>query len=200
MKRSLRLAHPRPGKIKADELDCIRLLDMPVHGGTLANQLVYLACVAGDDVGLHAGSQPFNTGDVVTRYGDLRRSQRTHSSDPSHSRRSGTPQTVLDGLPGANRINRGDLAFRRVQAALPPHERVHLGPHVWVPGWQKKIIVHGGIGYMANTSLNPAKHNVRLKRVAVAGFLDNQLLLATRHIAPHEEIISPYNNTDLRCT
>jgi hypothetical protein len=67
-------------------------------------------------------------------------------------------------------------------------------------GGKKEMIVHGGVGYMANTSLNPAKHNVRLKRVAVAGFLDNQLLLATRHIAPHEEIISPYNNTDLRCT
>jgi hypothetical protein len=200
MKRSLRLGHPRPGKIKADELDCIRLLDMPVHGWTLANQLVYLSCVAEDNVGLHAGSQPFNTGDVVSRYGDLRRSQRTHNSETSHSRRSGTPQAVIDGLPGANRIDRGDLAFRRVQAALPPHERVHLGPYVWVPGWQKEMIVHGGVGYMANTSLDPTKHNVRLKRVTVAGFLDNQLLVATRHIAAHEEIISPYNNTYLRCT
>jgi hypothetical protein len=200
VKRSLRLAHPRPGKLKADEGECIRLLAMPDHGGTLANGLVYLSTVHVTSVGLHAGSQSFNTGDVVTRYCDVRRSQRTHNSDPSHGRRSGTPQEILEGLPFANRIDRGDSAFRLAQIALPPQDRIHLGPYAWLPGGQQDIIINGGVGYMANTNIDPTKHNVRLHQVPVAGFLDTQLLVATRPIAAHEEIISPYNNTDPLCT
>ena len=171
---------------------------MPVHGGTLLNERVYLACVSVNSVGLFAGS-PLHTEEIVTRYADFRRDQRTHEGDTSYGRRSGTPLTLLDGLPGAHRIGRGDHAFRQAQAALPPHARTHLGPGHWVPRWQQDIIINGGIGYMANTSLDPSAHNVRVKRVSVGGFLDTQVFVATRPIAEHEEIICPYNNTDLCC-
>jgi hypothetical protein len=151
-----------------------------------------------DSVGLHAGRLSKQGADVV-RYGDIRRGQICHSGSPSHTRRSGTPQTLLDGLPLADRIDRGDLAFGQAQAALPPHERAHLWPYCWLPPWQQRLVTHGGVGYMANISLDSAVHNVRLKRVSIIGFLDSQVLVATRDILPHEEIISPYNNTDSEC-
>ena len=198
MRRSLRLAHPRPGTIEPDELHCIKRLRLPVHGGTLLNGRVYLTIASIESVGLFAGAL-FGTGEPVTRYCDFYRDERTHSGDTSHGRRSGTPGVILEGMLGATRIGRGDLAFRRAQSVLPPQDRVHLGPGAWVPQWQHDIIVNGGIGYMANTSLDRSKHNVRIQRVTVAAFLDTQVLVAIRPIAPHEEIISPYNNTDMRC-
>ena len=165
----------------------------------MENEGVYLAHVHADSVGLHAG-RLFRQGEDVVRYGDLRRDQACHSGSPSHTRRSGTPQTLLDGLPLADRIDRGDLVFRQLQAALPPQQRAHLRPYTWLPAWQQKLVTHGAVGFMANTTLDTAIHNVRTKRVSVIGFLDSQVLVATRDILPHEEITSPYNNTDSECT
>jgi hypothetical protein len=67
------------------------------------------------------------------------------------------------------------------------------------PGVLPEMLMHSGLGYLSNTGDKAAHNNVRI--VDQAPRKDGlgtawMFLVATRTIAAHEEILSPYNNWD----
>jgi hypothetical protein len=189
MKRAKRLAHARPVKLKEAEV-----LHLELPGGTLNNGQVYAAVNNDSEPGLHAGIQ-FEFGMVVTAYCHVVRDV-CDVKVTNYARRTGVPGLLMDGLGPAQRMFRGSDSFRQKQQKLDIKDRQHLFPAVWVPRKESDTIKAGGLGWMANTSLNKSQHNVKLVPHIVSKLLTVQLLVATRRILVNQEVLSPYNNTD----
>jgi hypothetical protein len=169
-------------------------LDLP--GGTINNGQVY--CAIDDSTvpmaALYAGID-FEDGECVTAYCPVMRDVSVVQVT-THTRRSGTPGQVQDGLPLSQLVFRGSARFRLQQQLLNIRDRAHLMPGVWVSRKDANVIKGGGIGWMANTRLDKRQHNVKLVPHRVSNLLTVQLLVATKRILAHKEILSPYNNHD----
>jgi hypothetical protein len=66
----------------------------------------------------------------------------------------------------------------------------------WVNRHIKRFINNTGVGYFANSSTDASQINVKLVPVQIGDGLSTKILVATRDIQPHEEILSPYKNHD----
>ena len=169
-------------------------LDLP--GGTINNDKVY--CAINDRTvpmsALYTGID-LEFGECVTAYCPVT-SDVFDIKIKTHTRRSGVPGRLHDGLALSQRLFRGDASFRQEQSLLDIKDRTHLLPAVWVPRKEVDVINGGGLGWLANTTLDKSQHNVKLVPYIVSKLVTVQLLVATRRILVNEEIISPYNNHD----
>lgn len=140
------------------------------------------------------------SGEVVTTYGGSLRAAHEVRAEPSshhtHTRVIPGSLFVRDGRPYSLLFDRSEINEME-EYRKPPSERTPVRPKH--PNADiMSCILQGGAGYMTNTGPRSC-HNVKV--IDVDRRKDKMgaaciFLVATRDIEKHEEIFSPYNNTD----
>lgn len=191
---------------------CSKYTACMASAGTLENGKVYVGIsrLSADFpmLGLFAG-QNIEEKEVVCEYGGVLRwavDARKFAPDMhSHTRSIPGSAYIRDGLPWSNRFDRSPAVMARVLEEEGAHingvelradgKAQGLMPSLAEPHVYQRI-VQEGCGYMANTGAKH-QHNIRIDDVQVCrgGVYPSKLFfVATRPLAAHTEIISPYNN------